>query len=247
MMNAVDEWNRSYLLLSRGADSFYSYGSLPSKYWKKYLYAERFTTLVRAKTPKITLYTRQAKCYLMENSARDFEAYFYLGTKVTLTEGRQGREVKVIESSGASHTFAHPCKEDHLPSSCLPAIQHFNFALAHCSRIESSLASLDNPDQPAFPIIIGRRPTGELTVSNNSMEKENREPEVKMRETALSCRASSVGTRPHSQRSLPREGQRKVSGAATGVEGVHQAVLLPGEVACDHTSFNTAQNKMHKF
>ena len=211
------------------------------------MYAERFTTLVRAKTPKITLYTRQAKCYLMENSARDFEAYFYLGTKVTLTEGRQGREVKVIESSGASHTFAHPCKEDHLPSSCLPAIQHFNFALAHCSRIESSLASLDNPDQPAFPIIIGRRPTGELTVSNNSMEKENREPEVKMRETALSCRASSVGTRPHSQRSLPREGQRKVSGAATGVEGVHQAVLLPGEVACDHTSFNTAQNKMRLF
>ena len=66
----------------------------------------------------------------------------------------------------------------------------------------------------------GRKPTGELTVSNNSMEKENREPEVvilsraqliknyiqvKMRETALSCRASSVGgARPHSQRSLPR-------------------------------------------
>ena len=204
------------------------------------MYAERFTSLVRAKTPKITLYTRQAKCYLMENSARDFEAYFYAGTKVTLTEGKQGmKEVKVIESSGASHTFAHPCKEDYLPSSCLPTIQHFNFALAHCSRIESSLASLDNPDQPAFPIIIGRRPTGELAVSNNSMEKENREPEVKMRETALSCRASSVGgggARPHSQRSLPREGQRKVSGAATGVEGVHQAVLLPGE---GHTSFNT--------
>ena len=195
------------------------------------MYAERFTSLVRAKTPKITLYTRQAKCYLMENSAKDFEAYFYAGTKVTLTEGKQGREVKVIESSGASHTFAHPCKEDYLPSSCLATIQHFNFALAHCSRIESSLASLDNPDQPAFPIIIGRRPTGDLAVSNNSMEKENREPEVKMRETALSCRASSVGggARPHSQRSLPREGQRKVSGAATGVEGVHQAVLLPGD------------------
>ena len=68
-----------------------------------------------------------------------------------------------------------------------------------------------------------------------------------MRETALSCRASSVGTRPHSQRSLPRsfqvlvitqivilllsrEGQRKVSGAAAGVEGVHEAVLLPGQI-----------------
>ena len=116
----------------------------------------------------------------MENSARDFEAYFYSGIKVTLSEGSQGREVKVIESSGASHTFAHPIKEDHLPSSCLSTIQHFNFASAHCSRIESSLVSLDNPDQPAFPIIIGRRPTGELAVYNNSMEKENREPEVKI-------------------------------------------------------------------
>ena len=129
---------------------------MPSKYWKKYLYAERFTTLVRAKTPKITLYTRQAKCYLMENSARDFEAYFYSGMKVTLAEGRQGREVKVIESSGSSHTFAHPCKEENLPSTCLSPIQHFNYALSHCSRIESSLANLDNPEQPAFPIIIGR-------------------------------------------------------------------------------------------
>ena len=26
--------------------------------------------------------------------------------------------------------------------------------------------------------MFGRKPTGELTVSNNSMEKENREPEV---------------------------------------------------------------------
>ena len=73
-----------------------------------------------------------------------------------LAEGRQGREVKVIESSGSSHTFAHPCKEENLPSTCLSAIQHFNFALSHCSRIESSLANLENPEQPAFPIIIGR-------------------------------------------------------------------------------------------
>ena len=127
-----------------------------------------------------------------------------------------------------------------------------------------------------------------------------------MRETALSCRASSVGgARPHSQRSLPRltnitlsnhsvrdmqfwfwlntqvmvweevhyfdydltkrarrlsnitlkswcekkytilivveqGGPEKVSGAVAGVEGVHQAVLLPGEkFLCTSLKFGT--------
>ena len=39
-----------------GADAFYNYGSLPEKLWKKYIYASRFVNLVKAKTPKITLY-----------------------------------------------------------------------------------------------------------------------------------------------------------------------------------------------
>jgi polo-like kinase 4 len=46
-----------------GADAFYSYQSLPSKLWKKYLYAARFVNLVRAKTPKVTLYT--SKVFLL--------------------------------------------------------------------------------------------------------------------------------------------------------------------------------------
>lgn len=58
----------------------YLYCSLPFKYWKKYQYAARFVDLVRKKTPKITLYTKLAKCMLMENSPNaDFEATFYDG------------------------------------------------------------------------------------------------------------------------------------------------------------------------
>ena len=58
----------------------YLYCSLPFKYWKKYQYAARFVDLVRKKTPKITLYTKLAKCMLMENSPNaDFEACFYDG------------------------------------------------------------------------------------------------------------------------------------------------------------------------
>lgn len=60
--------------------STYLYCSLPFKYWKKYQYAARFVDLVRKKTPKITLYTKLAKCMLMENSPNaDFEACFYDG------------------------------------------------------------------------------------------------------------------------------------------------------------------------
>lgn len=35
--------------------------------------------LVKAKTPKITFYSDQAKCLLMENSPEDFEVLFYSG------------------------------------------------------------------------------------------------------------------------------------------------------------------------
>ena len=47
--------------LPGGADAFYSYQSLPNKLWKKYLYAARFVNLVRAKTPKMTLYTSKVE------------------------------------------------------------------------------------------------------------------------------------------------------------------------------------------
>lgn len=58
----------------------HSYHNLPSKYWKKYQYAAKFVHLVRSKTPKITLYSDQAKCMVMENGPHpDLEACFYNG------------------------------------------------------------------------------------------------------------------------------------------------------------------------
>lgn len=63
-----------------GADLIFSYESLPRPHWKKYMYAARFVGLVRAKTPKVTLYSGRAKCILMENGPDpDFEAAFYRG------------------------------------------------------------------------------------------------------------------------------------------------------------------------
>ncbi|XP_035682855.1 serine/threonine-protein kinase PLK4-like [Branchiostoma floridae] len=63
-----------------GDDHTYLLHELPSRHKKKYEYAKRFVQLVRSKTPKVTLYTRQAKCMLMENfPCPDFEACFYTG------------------------------------------------------------------------------------------------------------------------------------------------------------------------
>ena len=57
---------------------------------------------MKAKTPKITLYSDKAKSYLMENGPDpDFESYFYDGMKVTLSE----RSLKVIELNGRCQTF----------------------------------------------------------------------------------------------------------------------------------------------
>lgn len=54
--------------------------SFLEKYWKKYQYAAKFVQLVRTKTPKVTFYTRYAKCMLMENSpTADVEICFYDG------------------------------------------------------------------------------------------------------------------------------------------------------------------------
>ncbi|XP_017876759.1 serine/threonine-protein kinase PLK4 isoform X2 [Ceratina calcarata] len=69
-------------LPARGADSIYSYENLPSRHHRKYVYASRFIKLVRAKTPKVTLYTQRSKCLFMENGPHpDCEVHFYNGVK----------------------------------------------------------------------------------------------------------------------------------------------------------------------
>jgi len=69
----------------RGADSIYSYENLPAYHHRKYIYASRFIKLVRAKTPKLTIYTQRSKCMFMENGPQpNYEMYFYTGVKVCM-------------------------------------------------------------------------------------------------------------------------------------------------------------------
>lgn len=61
----------------------YKFDKLPSRHYKKYQYADKFVNLVKAKTPKLTIYTNSAKILYMENGPDpDCEVHFYKGIKV---------------------------------------------------------------------------------------------------------------------------------------------------------------------
>ncbi|XP_014467426.1 PREDICTED: serine/threonine-protein kinase PLK4 [Dinoponera quadriceps] len=136
-------------LPSRGADSIYSYENLPACHHRKYMYAFRFVNLVRAKTPKLTLYTQRSKCLFMENGPQpNCEMHFYNGVKVVREDG----VVKITESSS---TFV----EGELPIYLENYYEHYSECYQHCLLLESTLTSLEAATgHPCFPVIIGRRP-----------------------------------------------------------------------------------------
>lgn len=126
-------------------DEVFSYHNLPQKHWKKYLYASRFVDLVKAKTPKITLYTSLAKCQLMENGT-DTDLFFYNGEKVTFnsTEG-----LKVIDKNLKTHHNV----------SGVPELKYITDHFEECSnRMKRIQAALSCISDECFPLIIGKRP-----------------------------------------------------------------------------------------
>ncbi|XP_053625457.1 serine/threonine-protein kinase PLK4 [Plodia interpunctella] len=126
-------------------DEVFSYHNLPQKHWKKYLYASRFVDLVKAKTPKITLYSPLAKCQLMENGT-DIDMFFYNGEKVTFTSADG---LKIIDKALKTYHNASTIPElKHL-------IDHYDECSNRIKRVQSALSCI--PDE-CFPLIIGKRP-----------------------------------------------------------------------------------------
>uniref|UniRef100_G1MZR4 Serine/threonine-protein kinase PLK4 n=1 Tax=Meleagris gallopavo TaxID=9103 RepID=G1MZR4_MELGA len=134
----------------------YSFDNLPEKYWKKYQYAAKFVQLVRTKTPKVTFYTRYAKCMLMENSPpADVEICFYDGAKVHKTAGI----TRVIEKSGKSFTLKGE-NETGLKKEMQVYMDHANEGHRICLALESAILEEEKRSEslPFFPIIVGRKP-----------------------------------------------------------------------------------------
>uniref|UniRef100_A0A182KGS1 Serine/threonine-protein kinase PLK4 n=1 Tax=Anopheles christyi TaxID=43041 RepID=A0A182KGS1_9DIPT len=136
-------------LPSRGVDAIYNYEDIPEKHWKKYMYAARFVQMVKAKTPKITVYSDKAKCQLME-TLQDFEAIFYDDTKLTLSS--TNNEIKMVDRSGKVHRGLATISVVNTVN-----LHHFQEVHEHCLRIEKMLSTLSHSGK-TFPVIIGRRP-----------------------------------------------------------------------------------------
>lgn len=135
----------------------FSYHNLPQKHWKKYLYASRFVDLVKAKTPKITLYTLLAKCQLMENGT-DIDIFFYNGEKITstFTEG-----IKIIDKYSKTHyNVSEAIEFKHL-------IEHFEECSNRMKRIQGALSCI--PDE-CYPLIIGKRPAQVTNVISSPIQ-----------------------------------------------------------------------------
>ncbi|XP_005386796.1 PREDICTED: serine/threonine-protein kinase PLK4 [Chinchilla lanigera] len=135
----------------------YSFDNLPEKYWKKYQYASRFVQLVRSKSPKITYFTKYAKCILMENSPdADFEVWFYDGAKIHKTEDF----IQVIEKTGKSYNLKHENEVNSLKEEIKIYIDHANEGHRICLALESIISEEEKKSRsaPFFPIIVGRKP-----------------------------------------------------------------------------------------
>ncbi|KFB45550.1 serine/threonine protein kinase [Anopheles sinensis] len=146
-------------LPAAGVDSIYSYENIPERHWKKYVYAARFVNMVKAKTPKITLYSEMAKCQLME-TLQDYEVVFYDGSKIVLNSNDE--ELKMFDKTGKVHRGSEA-----ILSEAFPKYEHFQQTLEHCRTIERTLSCLSQGGK-TFPIIIGRRPATAGTGTNGN-------------------------------------------------------------------------------
>ncbi|KAJ7990748.1 hypothetical protein DPEC_G00290130 [Dallia pectoralis] len=134
------------------------YEDLPEKYWKKYQYASKFVQLVKSKTPKVTLYTKYAKCMLMENSPTgDLEVCFYDGAKTHLTS----ELIRVVEETGKSYTVKGEVGLSGLSPESKAYVELSNEGHRMCLSLETAITAEEQhsaTNTPFFPITIGRRP-----------------------------------------------------------------------------------------
>eukprot|EP00051_Salpingoeca_urceolata_P019952 m.295261 g.295261 ORF g.295261 m.295261 type:complete len:699 (+) comp19511_c0_seq9:32-2128(+) len=129
-----------------------TFHSLSHGLHRRYVYAARFVELVKAKTPKVTLYSDLAKCLLMENGPPgDFDVRFYSGMRIIVTSAT----VHVMDATGhAVQKLERSQLEEHrsesLSNSVAAALDHTLECLQQCEH----LAQVHSQ----FPVSVGRRP-----------------------------------------------------------------------------------------
>ncbi|XP_048851922.1 serine/threonine-protein kinase PLK4 [Brienomyrus brachyistius] len=153
-----------------------SYEDLPEKYWKKYQYASKFVQLVKSKTPKVTLYTKYAKCMLMENSpSADLEVCFYDGAKTH----RSAELVRVVEKTGKCFTVKGDVGLSGLSPESRAYVELSDQGHRMCLALEAAVGAEEQrsgKSTPFFPIVVGRRPIHPDVPSSTSQTTQTKQP-----------------------------------------------------------------------
>ncbi|RUS79271.1 hypothetical protein EGW08_012958 [Elysia chlorotica] len=149
----------------------FDFSSIPQKYVKKYQYAARFVTLIKSKTPKVTVYTRKAKCMLMENHPDpDFTAEFYDGSK--FSSGAKG--IKIVERDGTSLTLESTEVNSRLSTDTKDMLDYVKQCRQQCVQLETVISSVQFSTDQLFPVIVGRRPDKSAVERSGSSTDSNR-------------------------------------------------------------------------
>ncbi|KAK4472859.1 hypothetical protein MN116_004071 [Schistosoma mekongi] len=156
--------------------AFFTLSTLPQKYWRKYQFVSKFIQMVRAHTPKVTLYTDKAKCMLMENGPPgDFVTEFYnSGTRVLCTSDGSLRITQTTVHYDSSQvngdipttvTLDSDQSLSALSAETRKCIDYVYACRDHCHKIEQLLTGTGSGDSDistlfrfSFPVILGHRP-----------------------------------------------------------------------------------------
>lgn len=139
-----------------------SWDTLPTRLRGRYACLARFVALVRQKTPKVVLYTREAACVLTEGG--DFEASFYTGGKVVQTS----QEVKVTDATGRTVTYG---TSEEPPGELWHLFCQYRRC---CSALEAAVASATTEGCDPFPAVFGRRPREAKGLQHESISPSSR-------------------------------------------------------------------------
>ena len=133
----------------------YQHEHLPRNYWQKYNIIYRYVNFVRETTPKVTLYTDQAQCRLMENlPVANFEVNFYQGPKIKFFSSN-GR-ITYSDDYGPVESFSYPINKSTNDNN-LSYLKQFEDWHLQCKTIVNLLEDNSNDLTVAFPAVIGRR------------------------------------------------------------------------------------------
>nr|CAH8828857.1 unnamed protein product [Trichobilharzia regenti] len=153
----------------------YTLDTLPQRYWKKYQFISKFVQMVRAHTPKVTLYTDKAKCMLMENGPPgDFVTEFHNdGSRVLCSSDGslritqmvdQSERVKTKDTTPTVITLDSNRSLSTLSPETRKLIDYVYACRDHCQKIEQLLTRITSEDNhiscssySPFPVILGRR------------------------------------------------------------------------------------------